>query len=265
MRQDDEESSLEARLGETPLEMGQIVPHQRPDIGVDDRGRDPLIFLDLRQHIARPGNADAGQFAREALRGGKFMRRVEIGMQKAHRHRRGAGRADRGDGVVKRPVVEWRDDIAIGLEPFLHAKPPLARHQRFGRRRAQIVAVVLETFAHFDHVAMALGSEQRDVGALALQQGIGRDRRAVNDSVCHREHVRARQLQPPRQLIQPGHDADRLIQRGRGRFREHGLATLVDGNEIRVGAADVDPDREHHRESCAVVALSCVRPCSRSR
>ena len=83
--------ALEARLGEALFEIGQIVPHQRPDIGVHDRGRDPLIFLDLRQHIARSGNADVRQFAREPLDGGEFVHRIEVGMQKAHRDRRGAG------------------------------------------------------------------------------------------------------------------------------------------------------------------------------
>ena len=49
-------------------EIGEIAPHDRFDIGVHDRGRDPLIFLDLRQHVARSRHADAGQFLVPAVR-----------------------------------------------------------------------------------------------------------------------------------------------------------------------------------------------------
>ena len=81
-------------------------------------------------------------------------------------------------------IVERRRHLAVGLEPLPDAEAQLARHQRFRRRRAQIVAVALEAFAHFDHVAMAFGREQRNLRALALQQRVGRDRRAVNQPVC---------------------------------------------------------------------------------
>ena len=183
MRQDHEQRALESRFGKTLLQIGQIVPHQRPDIGVHDRGRDPLIFLDLRQHVAGAGNADAGQFAREPFGGGDFVHRIDVGMEKADGDRGGAGAADRGDGVIQRALVERRQHLATGLEPLLHAKAQFARHQRFRRRRTQIVAVVLEAFAHFDDVAMALRGQQRDLGAAALQQRIGRNRGAVHDPV----------------------------------------------------------------------------------
>ena len=40
-------------------------------------------------------------------------------------------------------------------------------------------------------------------------------------------------------------------------------ARLIDGDEIREGAADVDADPEHHEDACFADASS-VRPCSRS-
>jgi hypothetical protein len=102
MRQDHEQAGPVAGLRQPQFQIGQIAPHRRADISVHDRGRDPFIFLDLRQHIARPGNADVRQFAREALHGRDFVDGVEVGMQKANRDRSGAGAVDGGDGRIER-------------------------------------------------------------------------------------------------------------------------------------------------------------------
>ena len=176
------------------LEIGQIAPHDRFDIGVHDRGRDALIFLDLRQHVAGARYADVRQFSRQTFDRGEFVHRIEIGMQEAHRDRGRAGFLDRGDGLVQRGLIEWNQDLAIRLEPLAHAKSQFARHQRLRRRRAQIVAVGLEALAHFDDVAMAFGGQQRDLGALALQQRVGRNRRAMNQAIGRSQHFRARDV-----------------------------------------------------------------------
>ena len=115
-------------------------------------------------------------------------------MQETDRDRRGTGAADCGNGVIERAIVERDRNLAIGLQPFPYAKTPLARHQRLRRRRTQVVTVVLQPLAHLDHVAMALGGEQRDFCSFALEQSVGGDRGAVHDAVGNPEHVRARQL-----------------------------------------------------------------------
>ena len=111
---------------------------------------------------------------------------------------------------------------------------------------------------------MAFGRQQRDFCALALQQRVGRNRRAVHEAVGLCQHLRARHVQPPRQLFQPGHDAERLIRRRRRRFREYRAAALVRRDEVRIGAADVNADRVHGQALCPA-DRSAVRPCSRSR
>ena len=74
-------------FGEPLFEAGEIARHGRPDIGVDDGRRDPLEFLDLRQHLGRQRDIDAGQlvFDRRARR--LLVARVAPGVQIAHRHR----------------------------------------------------------------------------------------------------------------------------------------------------------------------------------
>ena len=92
---------------------------------------------------------------------------------------------------------------------------------------------------------MALGGQQRDLGALALQQRVGRNRGAMHQALGRRQHLRAREVQPARELFQPRHDADRLIRGRRRRLCKHGAPGLIDGDEVGEGAADVNSDREH--------------------
>jgi hypothetical protein len=164
--------------------------------------------FDLRQHIIGTGNADVRQFTPQPLDRGDFMDGIEIGMQEANRDRSDAGSPDSRDGFAERSIVERRGDLAVGLQPFKHTKPALARHQRLRRRNTQIVTIALEAFTHFDHVAMALRRQQRNFGAFLLEQRIGRDRRAVDDAVGILEHIRARHLQPPGKLVEPRHHPD---------------------------------------------------------
>jgi hypothetical protein len=84
MRQHHEETTLETGLSEPRFEIFQIAPHDRLDIGIHDRGRDTLIFLDLRQHVAGARDADIRQRLRQPLDGGEFVDRIEVGMQEAH-------------------------------------------------------------------------------------------------------------------------------------------------------------------------------------
>ena len=263
MRQHHEQATIETGLGQPRFEIGQIAPHHRFDVSVHDRGRDALIFLDLRQHVAGPRDADAGHLARKLLDRGEFVDGVEVGMQEADRDRGRTGVFDGGDGVAERSRVQRRQNLATGAKPFPHAKAAFTWHQRFRRRRAQIVTVRLQAFAHLDDVAMAFGGQQRDFCPLALQQRVGRDRRAVNQPIGRSQHFRARHAQSSRQFFQARHDAERLVGRRRRRFRKHRPPGFIRGDQIGVGAADINAYSEHDqlRRSAGVP----VNPCSASR
>ena len=141
----------------------------------------------------------------------------------------------------------------------LHRKAQPARHQR--RRQVDVDVVLLEPVlvADLDRVAEALGGKEGGLGALALDDRVGRQGRAVND--------------------------DRQIPRGERRFAQYGADRFEDGafgslpggqdlgavappgrfeRHIREGAADIDAQSSafHH-------ALSSSRPqgveCSRRR
>ena len=118
MRQHDEQAALEAGLGQALREIGEIAPHDRFDIGVHDRGRDALIFLDLRQHVAGSRHADPGQFPGQPLDRGEFVDRIEIGVQEHTATEVAPDSPYAGDGLLQRGLIERNRDLAIGLQPF---------------------------------------------------------------------------------------------------------------------------------------------------
>src|SRR5438445_13603295 len=100
-------------------------------------------------------------------------------MEVAHRDRGAAGALEPLDARGQRAWVERRGDLAVEADPLLHAEPARARHERNGRRHAQIVAVLLEPFAHLDHVPMSRGRQHAYGAAFALEYGLRRDGMAL--------------------------------------------------------------------------------------
>ncbi len=134
-------------------------------------------------------------------------------MEETNGDRGDAGFSDRGDRLTERALIERRQDFTIRPQPLAHTEAQFARHQRFRRRCAQVVAIALQSFAHFNDVAMALRGQERDPGPLALEQRIGRDRGAVNEPLCLSQHLRTGKTEPARELLKSRHHADRLVLR----------------------------------------------------
>ena len=149
-------------------------------------------------------------------------------------------------GIERRPI-ERRLDPAVGAQPLAHAEPQPARDELLGRRQAQIVAVVLQPLAHFDHVAMAFGRQQADSRPLALQEHVGRDRGAVDDALGFGQQRCALATEPGSEQPQPIENPDRGIIRRRRELFECRPAIIVDRHEIGKGAADIDADAIHPR------------------
>ncbi len=170
------------------------------------------------------------------------MARVAPGVQIADRHRLDPLAAQGFDRGVERGAIERRLDPAVGAHPLAHAEAQPARHQLLRRRQAQVVAVVLQPFAHFDDIAMALCRQQPDPRTVAFDERVGRDRGAVHDPLGPRQHRRRSDAQCRRQAVEPIDDAERRIGRGRRHLGEGRAARLVDRDEIGEGAADIDAD-----------------------
>ena len=138
---------------------------------------------------------------------------------------------------IDRLLVERRDDPAARVDALRHDKAQAARHQ--GRRQVDIDVVLLEAVLvpDLDRVAEPLGRNQRGPGALALDDRVGRQRRAVDNDRQIGRH-------------QPGFAQHRAHRVDDGAFRSLGSgqdlraepAPVRFQRDIGKGAADIDPE-----------------------
>ena len=89
-------------------------------------------------------------------------------------------------------LVERLRDRAVGERPLGHVEAQVARHERPRQLEDEVVEVVAALAADLDRVAEALRREQRRARALALDQRVRDERRAVHDAAERpRRRVRA--------------------------------------------------------------------------
>jgi hypothetical protein len=126
VRLNDQGRPAVAGFREPLLEPRQIAREGWADIGVDDRCRDPLVFLDLRQHLGRQRDVGAGEFPFDRRLGRELMTRVAVGVEVADRDSLNLFPFQRIERVVERGPVQRDLDTAVGAQPLAHAEPQLA-------------------------------------------------------------------------------------------------------------------------------------------
>ena len=245
MRLDDQDRPAIARLDKPLFQPAQIARQRRPDIGVHHRRRDAVELLDLREHFGRQRHICIGHRIRERDRRFAFVPRIAVGVQVAHRNRLDAGSFQFGNRGIERRVIKRRLDAAVGAHALRHAEAQRTRHQLLRRRHAEVIAVVLQSLAHLDDIAMAFGGQQPDLGALVLQQGIGGDGGAMHDALGLGQQLVAGEVQDIRQPTEAGHHSDRrILRRGRD-FCQRGAAAGIHRDKVGEGAANIDADLQH--------------------
>ena len=168
---------------------------------------------------------------------------VHVGVQQADRDRLDTLRDQLADDPPRAVLVERLAHRAVGQQPFAHLAAQVSRHE--GRRRIdeQVVHVVATLVANLERVPEALGGEERRARALALDERVGGERRAVHD--------RADGARGSPRLLEERRDAlldrvRRVFRRGENLAHARGARRLVDHHEIGEGAADVDPEPRRH-------------------
>jgi len=99
----------------------------------------------------------------------------------ADRDRFDALRLELGRQCLHSRLIERDQHVAAAVHALRYAEAPFARYQR--RRFPHEDVVLLEAMLEgdLDGIAEAFGDDQRRPGAFALDDGVGRERRAVND------------------------------------------------------------------------------------
>ena len=254
MREDNENRPTIARLLQPPAQPRQIARDDGPHIGIHRRGRKAFKFLDLRKNFRRGGDENPRQRLTQRLGCRVFMPRVTPGMQETHRDGFNILRAQLLNGGIEGGVIKRHLHPPIRAQPFAHRKPQAARHQRWRGRQAHIVALRLQPFTHFNHIAVPFRGEHRNLGPLAFQQRIGGNRGAMDDAFCLPQQIGQLHAQCFRQNGEPRDHTFGLIRWRTGGFGQRCGAISGDTNHIGESAADINANTVGHTKPSAASA-----------
>ena len=141
--------------------------------------------------------------------------------------------------VSNRDFRQRQHHVTIDADPLGYFQPSAARHQRRAGFQEQVVQVVARLAADLDAVAESFCRQQPNRRALAFDDGVGHQRRAMHHAV----HVAGTDLRLPQQPGKTFDDGDaRVLGRGEELARVNKVACRVVQHEIGECAADIDPD-----------------------
>ncbi len=166
---------------------------------------------------------------------------IAVGVHQAHRDRLDIVGHQLLHRAQHRHLVERLDDATVGSDALGDLEPARTAHQRLGEGQEQVIDVVALLDADLEHVAETLGRDEADRRALALDDGVGDQRRAVNDLVEIADGDAG-----------GGHHIGETAQRTLGRIGRRGQAlvetngrvALVEQDEVGEGASDIDTGPE---------------------
>ena len=218
------------------FDASQIIAHARPHIGVQRRRRGALIFAKFAQNFVARGDEGVWAEPPQRLAGHDLMRRVGVGMQEADGDGLDAEAVEMMRQPFERRHVEGDEHLARGVHPLVRLEGEVARHQRARAMEIEVEGVRPVAAAERVDVAKALRGDERGGGPAAFQHGVDRNGRAVQQFV-HRRHIAAGEAQR-------GGGPDGRIGRDGQRLGGDDGAVL-EADEVREGAADIDADDVH--------------------
>ena len=227
--------------GERFGEPGEIAAHLRLHVGVEHGQRRPLVLASLRPHLRRrahrePRRRALGDRPHPALVGG-----VAIGVEQRDHQPLDLVAGQAAHGGVRARLVERGVDGAVRAPALAHLGHPRARHQGQGTGAVQIERVRQAQALQLEHVAEALGDEEAEAGAGALDERVHRDGGAVH----HRADLAGVDAVLVGQTPQPRAHRLREVGRRRRHLEPEQLAgPRVEDGEVGEGATDIDAEPE---------------------
>ena len=163
------------------------------------------------------------------------MHVVLVGVQEADGEGLDACGLGGGADAVEGGFLHRQQHLAIGGDAFGHLEAQRARHQRLGALHVEVVLLEAMFVGHFEGIAESLGGHQRGLCALAFDQRVGGEGRAVD----HQGEVGGGDAG----LRQDGggafqHRAFRRVWRGQDLGGQRPVRQCED--EVGEGAADID-------------------------
>ena len=245
------------RAGRGALGEGvEIAGGERHDARAQDRGRGPLVLA--RFGIDAIGQRHVGKATAQPLAEPFFMRGIGIGVDQRHGDGLGPALFCLADRSFRVGVRERLEDLPIRVEPFVYLEAAFGRNER-RKLRQDVEAIELTPVLPSDgeRVGKPPGRNQRDLGEMALDDGVGDHRRSV-DEIADLRPIESNRGEGLDQAVD-------LVARSRRDLGDPGLAQLrPDRNDVGEGSADVDSNPPSGIGGCR--ALNHRRkPCLRRR
>src|SRR5881296_2439647 len=216
------------------LEPPQIGGDLGAEIRLEGRGARPLELAERREHFMARGDGHRRERVSQGSGDGPLVLGVAEGEEQRDRDRLGREAAHRRDDAAHFVVAErlQHPSRSHSLGDGHHVAAGHERRRVVAREIVQRGAVLTP---QPQQVLEAAGRHEHDAGAGALEQGVGRDRRAVN------EHGDGAGI-----CIQGAEHRDRGIIRRRHHLPHRNRAVLAERDEVGEGAAHVHPHPHHH-------------------
>ena len=213
--------------------------------GIDRRRDHPAIFARDRVELVAERDRNARPFALDDLADAPLMRGIDDRPQEADGDRLDAALLQVAHGLDHVGLAERRPLVAQRIDPAAHLAGPVARHEGLRIVDEHRVGPLARRLAQGQHVGVPGIADEADRRHLAFDQGVGRDRGAVDDQFHLGEKIaqaHAVVLGGEREAI----DESPLELAGR-RGRLEDLEPRVVGieHEIAEGAADIHASKEH--------------------
>lgn len=226
--------------------MGHTRLHRAVDTGCDG----PLVLPDDRPDVCGAENRQVGAQAIDLRLDQSLVSRVLVAVKQGDDDRFGAScfclLERRGDRC------RIRNDFrhAIGVDAFQQGNHPVSRDERNRPAREQVVGIGYLEASQFEHVTETRGDDEPELGALALDDAVHADSRAVGEVA----DLRRRDAEALLDLVQPlKHLGSRRIGTRQNLECPQIQRRLVQHAEIGEGAADIDADAIAHRSAPAAV------------
>ena len=249
-RQHQEQLAADVHLVQTPDQLGQVVLYERLDIDVDDRGRGPLVLTDLGHDFGRQRDAHARGNLADDCTHQLLVGRIRVAVHEADCNGFDALVAQLGRQARHRALVWCARNGPVGVDALVDRQAQMTRHQRRGHLQKQVVQVVAVLAGDLVRVAEAGGGQQRRTGAFALDDGVGYQRRAMDDV----PDLVGGGVGAQQRVLQDVGDGGGRITRCGQHLADGELARgIIDQDQVRERPADVDADAIG---SCQLSAIS---------
>ena len=258
-RHHQQHGTAKALLRERHFEPGEEAGHEGPHVGVGGRRREPVVLPDLGRHVRGQRDRDIRQVPAQDLGHPPLVGGIRVAVNQADRHRLHAGVRENGSDALYRCLVERDQHRSVSGQALAHGQPEMARHE--GRRPLHEQVRLLEAMLvrHLQAVAHPLGADEREPGSLALDDGVRRQRGAVDDE----PHVGGRKARSLEDLM--GAFEKATIRIGRG---GQDLGRMALPPRFEDGVRERPPDIDGERDPAGVSWLHgprLYRTASRSR